>query len=511
MLGRNVLIGLAGSVWSAALGFAVIPFYLHYLGVEAYGLVGFFATLQAVVQLLDMGLAPTINREVSRASAEGDISRTSTLLRTLARVYWLIAALIAVVILGLSLPIADHWLKAEHLSPATLQHAVSLLGVVIACRWPIGLYQGVLLGAQRIPAASAINIAMATLGGVGAVTVLALVSATIEAFFAWQVTVGLTHAMLMRHAAWNAVGREPGAAFSWPELRRIWRFSASMGGIAVLGLVFTQMDKVMLSRILDLRSFAHYMLAATVVSGLYVLITPMFNALYPRFTSLAALRDHAGTLRLYRLCTQAVGCGLFPLAMFLVVSSRDLILLWTRDDALALATAPVVAVMAAGSALHGVMHIPHALQLAHGETRLPLAINGILIVIMVPLIAILALHHGALGGAIAWLVLHVLYVALGAWLTHRRLLVGIRSRWLLRDVGMPLGISGLCGAIALWAGVALQLTHPLNIVVGVVASLCAATIAVLASSSLRGVVRQSLSSALGTGSIGSDAEPLIGK
>ena len=68
-LRRNLLAGLANSVWSALVSLAVVPFYLKYLGIEAYGLIGFFVTTQAILSLLDMGMAPTINREVALCSA----------------------------------------------------------------------------------------------------------------------------------------------------------------------------------------------------------------------------------------------------------------------------------------------------------------------------------------------------------------------------------------------------------------------------------------------------------
>lgn len=57
-LSRNLLAGLANSIWTALIGLAVVPLYLKYLGIEAYGLIGFFVTTQALLQLLDMGLAP---------------------------------------------------------------------------------------------------------------------------------------------------------------------------------------------------------------------------------------------------------------------------------------------------------------------------------------------------------------------------------------------------------------------------------------------------------------------
>ena len=101
-LSRNLLAGLFNSIWSALLGLAVVPFYLKYLGIEAYGLIGFFATLQALLQLLDMGMAPTINREVARCSATGNLPEAGKLLHTLAVVYWCIAAIIALSILAIA-------------------------------------------------------------------------------------------------------------------------------------------------------------------------------------------------------------------------------------------------------------------------------------------------------------------------------------------------------------------------------------------------------------------------
>ena len=66
MLKRNLVANYAGQAWSAVMGLAFIPVYIHYLGVEAYGLIGLFAVLQAWLALLDMGLTPTLAREMGR-------------------------------------------------------------------------------------------------------------------------------------------------------------------------------------------------------------------------------------------------------------------------------------------------------------------------------------------------------------------------------------------------------------------------------------------------------------
>lgn len=445
-LGRNLLAGLANSVWSALVGLAAIPFYLKYLGIEAYGLIGFFVTAQAVLGLLDMGMAPTINREVARCSASGDLKAAGKLLHTLAAVYWSMAVAIALLILALAPLIAGYWLQSKQISPETISNAMMLMGLVVACRWPIGLYQGALIGAQRVTVSSAINMTMVTIGSLGAIIVLAFVSPTIEAFFIWQASVGLVSAIIMRTAAWQIIGKTKQNRFDIAELKRIWRFTLGMGAIGLTGLVFMQLDKVILSKMLGLEQFGHYMLATVVVSGLSLLVVPVYNVVYPRFSALVATGDLEKLANLYRTATRLLAAVLFPLAMLLVVFAEELVLVWTGNAALASSVAPVIALLAMGSALHGVMYLPYAMQLAFGMTRLPLTINAILMMGLVPLTIYFALKYGALGGAMAWLILHILYVLLGTWLTHRNLLKGVGTSWLFRDVGIPLMVSILLGS-----------------------------------------------------------------
>jgi O-antigen/teichoic acid export membrane protein len=422
--------------------------YLKYLGIEAYGLIGFFATTQALLQILDLGLAPTINREVARCSAVGNSREAGKLLHTLAVVYWAVAGVIASLIFVLAPFIAQYWLQSKHLPKETVASAVMLMGLVIACRWPIGLYQGALMGAQRLTVASGISIAMMTVGNFGAVAVLALVSPTIQAFFIWQASAGLIYAVAMRWAAWHVLGGGQGLRFDVDELKRVWRFSVGMSGIGLSALALTQLDKVLLSKILSLEEFGHYMLATFVASALYVLIAPTFNAMYPRFSALVAGGNTEKLADLYRLGTRSLATVLFPISMVLVIYAEDLVLLWTGNLDIASSVAPVIGLLAMGSALNGVMYFPYALQLAYGIPRLPLTINVILMIILVPLTIVFALSYGALGGAMAWFALNVSYMVLGTWLTHRRILKGIGCAWLFRDVGFPLGLSLLVG----WLG-----------------------------------------------------------
>ncbi len=133
-LRHNLLAGVANSIFSALVALAIVPFYLKYLGTEAYGLIGFLATIQAVLSILDMGMATTINREVARYQASGRLRDVGTLLHALAVVYWIVAGTMVLLIFLLAPFITDYWLQSKQVSPRTIMHAVTLIGIVVACR-----------------------------------------------------------------------------------------------------------------------------------------------------------------------------------------------------------------------------------------------------------------------------------------------------------------------------------------------------------------------------------------
>src|SRR5690242_21953863 len=112
-LARNMAVAMANSVVVVLINLIALPFYLRFLGMEAYGLIGFYATLQAVMQVLDLGLAPTVSREIAHDAEIGQRRRSASLLRTLGLVYIGVAVPIAGIV-ALAAPwIGAHWLQAK--------------------------------------------------------------------------------------------------------------------------------------------------------------------------------------------------------------------------------------------------------------------------------------------------------------------------------------------------------------------------------------------------------------
>ena len=481
----NLIAGLTNSAWSAIIALAVVPIYLKYLGIEAYGLIGFFVTMQSLMQLLDLGLSPTINREIARCTSNDSMQQGRNLLHSLALIYWSAGFCIAITIYMASSLIANHWIQSSSLDSETVQQAIILMGIIIGIRWPVGLYSGAFMGAQRLAISSGISIIIVTLSNIGSVVILAFLSPTIKAYFVWQVVVAMIYVFVMRLSAWHIVKRTVETHFDFDSLKRVWRFSAGLTGIAITGTLFMHMDKLILSNILQLSEYGLYMLASAIANSMYILISPTFNTIYPRFTHLVASNDTAGLERLYRTGTHLLGAIIFPAAMLLVVFSRDLATVWIGDEQMAQGVSKIVAFLVVGSALHGSMHFPYALQLSYGNTKLPFKINLILMIVFLPLIVVLATNLGAVGGALTWMILNIIYLFLGAWLTHRSLLKGLAGRWLLNDVGHPLFVSTIVATISYIIFNSDSISPIYNILAGMFLTLLTSMIIVATSTSSR--------------------------
>jgi len=438
-LQRNVIANFVGKGWAAVLGLAVVPLYIRILGIEAYGLVGFYITLQAVFAVLDLGLSTTLNRELARFSALPDRAQDMrNLVRTLEVIYWGVAILIGGLVMALSPFIARYWVRAETIPVGTVQLAVMLMGLVLAFQWPFGFYSGGLLGLQHQVLYNVLLVILYTMRYAGVIPVLYFVSPTIEGYFFWQALVSMGVTIAAAIILWRILPLSTKrSTFQRSLLSEVWRFAAGMSGISLSVLVLTQADKVILSRILPLAQFGYYTLAWLVANSLYLLVSPFFMALFPRFTDLAAARETEKLTLLYHRSSQIVAVMVFPIALGIAFFSREILFFWTGDTVTASNTYSIVTLLILGTGLNGIMNIPYALQLAHGWTKLSLLTNLISIAILIPSLLLLTLFWGAIGAAFMWLLLNGGYILFSIPFMHRRLLVGEKWNWYLNDLGPP--------------------------------------------------------------------------
>jgi O-antigen/teichoic acid export membrane protein len=439
-LKRNVLANYIGQAYAAVMLLAFVPLYIKYLGIEAYGLIGIFVVLQAWLSLLDMGMKPALAREMARFTGGGiDAQSVWDLLRSVEVIALGIAALIGIGMYLTSGWLAASWVRPEQLSGAAVVQAFTLMGLVVAARFVENIYTNSIAGLQRQVLQNAITIVMATFRGLGSVAVLIWVSPTIEAFFIWQGIVSVATALIFMGVVYNILPNPPRAArFSLTEIRHIWKFAAGTMGITFLAILLTQVDKILLSRLLTLEAFGYYSLAAVVASGLHIMATPVAIAFYPRFTELITRSDEIILREAYHLGAQLVTVLMGSAAVLLIVFCDRILLLWTADPELTARVAPIATVLALGTGLNCLLWVPYQMQLAHGWTSLTIRINTVAVLLLIPTILWVVPAYGALGAAWVWVALNSTLLVFSIYFMHRRVLPDEKWLWYRQDVVIPL-------------------------------------------------------------------------
>ena len=419
---------------------AFIPLYIKYLGIEAYGLIGIFALLQVWLKLLDMGMTPTLSREMARfTGGTHDAQSIRDLLRSIEIIAFGVALVIAFGIWGASDWLTSDWLRAEKLPVAAVAQAFTIMGVVAALRLIENIYRSSIVGLQRQVLLNVVTSIMATLRGLGALGILVWVSPTIKAFFLWQGVISITTVVFFAIIIYRIVPVATNSGrFSMKALRGIWHFASGMIGITFLSLLLTQVDKILLSKLLNLEEFGYYALAAVVAGGLTLMVSPIAQAFYPRFCELLAKGDQVGLVETYHKGAQLVTVFMGSAAIILIAFSQIVLELWTQDAALANKIALLVAVLALGTLLNGLMWMPYQMQLAYGWTSLTVKINIVAVAIIVPAIFWATPKYGAIGAAWVWVGLNVGYVLIGVHFMYRKILTEEKRRWYFQDVIFPL-------------------------------------------------------------------------
>lgn len=442
---KNLIANYLGAGWTALMSIAFVPLYLHFMGAEGYGLVGFFVMLSATLSILDAGLASVAIREAAGFTG-GNAQRRQEigeLLRSIEVVFLAIAGIAGGLVALLAPLLVDHWLNVPVNLISDATWAIVWMGISIALQFFLSFYSGCLTGFQRQVELNTINVIGATVRSGGAVLVLWLISSSMQAFFAWQ-AIGAFAMLLVQRILYvrSLEGVSSGVRFSLNSLKRVRYFLVGMGSINILALLLTQLDKIILSSVLTLKAFGYYSIAWSLGTLIYRLVGPVFNSYYPRITQLLEQKNERTMMDVYIQGCKVMAVAVVPISLWLALFSYEIMELWTRNTELANQAAGALSILALGTMFNAFMHIPYAMQLAHSYTRLALVQNIIAVIILAPLTWYLATHYGLTATALPWLLVNAEGVILGAPLMHRYLrLPGLRN-WYFNTVLKPAAYAG---------------------------------------------------------------------
>jgi O-antigen/teichoic acid export membrane protein len=417
---RNIFANLLGGGMLTALTIIITPIQINLLGMEAYGVVGFIATLQVAFTAFDLGLSSTVTRELARDFSLNK-RNSNDLLQTATAVYWLFAIILGLGIAIFSGDIARRWFNAGTMDPLLLQQSIQIIAIYLGLRWPVSLYIGILSGMQRMDWLNTVKVGVASFRIIGGVAVL-FIWRSLPPFLIWTALSAFLEVGAYSYACKQVHPTMP----IFPKiilsaLKRIWRFSASMNALAILTILMVQFDRLVISKLLTLEDLGVYSLAYTAANVVVAIISAFGSATLPWFAAAHSQGDASNLQHRYIAATRALLYITGIVVSSFIFFGRPLLSAWVNPS-VAIAASTPLALLALGSWAAAGAACAYQITIATGFTRIALRMSFISAPFYFIVLYVLVIKFGINGAAMAWLLLNIFYVVFFIPIVHRQIL-----------------------------------------------------------------------------------------
>jgi O-antigen/teichoic acid export membrane protein len=412
-LGQNILTNYLAVVWMGGLSIALIPIYLKLLGPDKWGVVAICMAIQGFLGLLDVGLGQIMPRDIARVA--GDRAAEARVFRVFTRAYLGIGT-IGLVLGQASVPwLIAHWFNQGQGVGDGADLALRLVLVQFFFQFANSAHTGYWNGLQSQKLA---NFRQCAFGTAKHAAALGLVYAWRADALAYLLPFALVSSLewwANRRTVRRGLGELADGAASVADFRILAREAGVLALGVLIGMLVSQIDRIVLSRTVDVASFGRYVIVANLGMAFMQLQYPLMRAFFPR---VVRADSNGGTSTVWQL-----GLGVFVLCVLpcaLVAALAPWLLrVWLSDPQMvADGTTPLRLIIGA-VAVNAVYHLIYQRLLIRGQGRLVVLINVIAFTVVTPLAVVAAREYGIVAGGLAWMLGAVVQLGCGVvWMVN---------------------------------------------------------------------------------------------
>lgn len=448
---KNIIANIIGKIWSVLSTFLFIPLFIKFLGFESYAVISFTLILAGIMSILDAGLTATLSREFARNDQVIEDKRK--IFNTLETCYFLIIIFVTILIFFFSDFIATNWLKLKTIDPNRVSLFIKIIGFEAGFQMLFRFYMGGVLGFEKQVKANMFQIGWGMLRN-GLVVLAIYFIPTLEMFFAWQLVSTIIFTILMRFFLLRILNGNSRflikPTLEKSVLLKIWRFAGGMLLISLVASLNTQMDKLTISKLLDINNLGYYTLAASIATGIYVLVSPISVALLPRFTALYSNNKSKEASNLFKKVNLLIVILLSSFMANIIIFGNQLIWIWTGNIELSQKASVFLAPLVFAFVMISLTSVPFDIAVSNGYTKLNNILGIISLFITLPGYWFATKMYGGIGAAYVFCIVQTISTFVYLYLINKKFLHMKVYELLIKKLIFPLVIAiGIAYAFSL--------------------------------------------------------------
>ena len=364
-LARNTALNLVGRVVPLLVAILTVPYVIHHLGPDRYGLYSLAWIVVGYFALFNLGIGPATTKFVAEFLGKGETAKLPELV-------WTATASQAALGLagGIVLAAASPWLVHRVLRiPAELHSQAHVIFLIMAALLPfdfaIGSMQGVLGASQRFDLLNAVSIPASTLSyllpvgalalGFGLPAIVLILGLARVASLAVVTVLCLRLYPALRHIR-----------FDFRLVRSLLSFGGWVTATTAIGPVLFYTDRLLIGALDSIAALGYYSVAYRVTLYLTYIPSALGGPLLPAFSSLKGAADTSRAASLFLKSYKYTFLAIVPVLLAMIMFAGNIFAFWIGEDFAAHVTAPFqMLAMGTMAALFG--PLANALLQGHGR------------------------------------------------------------------------------------------------------------------------------------------------
>ncbi len=369
MLARNWLLNIAGQALPFVIGLVSVPVILHGLGTDRFGLLALTWTVLGAFGVFDLGFGRALTKFAAEALGSGNLAAIPGLVWTAVLAQVALGTIGGAVLATVASPLVVRFLNV---SPSLHQEAIrtfQLVGVSLPVVLVSFMFQGALEAAQRFDVITGIKTVSSSS------TFLVPLAGTLLGWDLPGILIALLVVRLLVLGLFLFACIRVLSILSVPvkvtreNLRPMLSFGGWIAVSGLTGLILTPADRLVIGNSLDLTALTYYTVPQELISRLGVISAGMAMVLFPAFAALGGARDLSRLRLLFARSGKYIALTAVPAFGLIAVLAPDILAVWL-GPALAVQSAPVLRIFAAGAGLQVLAVVPYTLLQGLGRSDL---------------------------------------------------------------------------------------------------------------------------------------------
>lgn len=330
LIARNTLLNLIGQAAPLLVGILTIPYVVHGLGTERFGILSLAWVILGYFAIFDLGLGRATTKFVAEALGKGEEEAVPRLIWTSVTVQLIMGVVGGLVLFYISPLLVEHVLNI----PQDLVGEALSTFYLLAFSVPVVLisssFRGGLEAAQRFDLINAVQIPTSSLTyllpfiGIllgfelpGIVILILLVRLGVLASFV-VLNIHLTPE-LKRYSV------------SFGHIHRLFSFGGWVMVSSIAGPILQYFDRFIIGSLLTMSAVAYYTVPQDILIRLWIISGSLAMTLFPAFSALGV--EHIEKIKKYFVyASKYTLLILGPIILFLIVFANDILEFWLGND-----------------------------------------------------------------------------------------------------------------------------------------------------------------------------------